>query len=384
MQDILLDIRQRILNKEYYNEEHIRLSLVARIVQECGWNIWNPTEVYTEFKATKKEDNTRVDMALFTHDFDATAIFIECKALGAFALDLAPVERQLRDYNRDHTALFTVITDGQYWRFYFSFTSGEFKDKLFCKFDLLHDGLEDIATYLDTFLQRENILNQTARQKAEAYLMLGKKERAMQDVLPDAQKMVSLPPFPSLPEAMVQLLAAKILTITPAEAQAFLMGTTAAPRVASVPKPPAGAVQKAAAKVSVSVAAKTMPSPKPAKPAVIRPLSGAGSVAFVLVLNRLGIRATADWDPTSRRLKVRAGSTAMMRDRESLPPACAKLRKQLLEQKVLLPLDDRLKFQQDYEFESAIHAAAVICGYSVNGKQAWRDIVGKPLADYVN
>ena len=97
MQDILLDIRQRVLNKEYHNEEHIRLSLVARIVQECGWNIWNPTEVYTEFKATKKEDNTRVDMALFTHDFDATAIFIECKALGAFALDLAPVERQLRD-----------------------------------------------------------------------------------------------------------------------------------------------------------------------------------------------------------------------------------------------------------------------------------------------
>jgi hypothetical protein len=80
-------------------------------------------------------------VALFTSDFEATAIFIECKAVGAFTTDLAAVERQLRDYNRDHTALFTIITDGQHWRFYFSFTSGEFKDKLFCKFDVQQDGL---------------------------------------------------------------------------------------------------------------------------------------------------------------------------------------------------------------------------------------------------
>ena len=136
MHEILLDIRLRLLGKEYKNEEHVRLSLVARVVQALGWDIWNPTEVYTEFKATKKEDNTRVDVALFTPGFEATAIFIECKSVGAFATDLAAVERQLRDYNRDHTALFTIITDGRHWRFYFSFTSGEFKDKLFCKFDL--------------------------------------------------------------------------------------------------------------------------------------------------------------------------------------------------------------------------------------------------------
>src|SRR6476469_8839478 len=117
MHEILLDVRQRLLNKEYHNEEHVRLSLVARVVQALGWDIWNPTEVYTEFKATKKEDNTRVDVALFTHDFESTAVFIECKAVGAFAADLAAVEKQLRDYNRDHTALFTVITDGRNWRF---------------------------------------------------------------------------------------------------------------------------------------------------------------------------------------------------------------------------------------------------------------------------
>lgn len=236
MQEILLDIRQRLNRHEYKNEEHVRLSLVARVVQALGWDVWNPTEVYTEFKATKKEDSTRVDVALLTHGFEATAVFIECKAVGAFAADLAAVERQLRDYNRDHTALFTVITDGRHWRFYFSFTSGEFQDKLFCKFDLQEDALDEIAGYLDTFLHRDNILNRSARRKAEAYLMLSKKERAMNEVLPDAQKLVSQPPFPSLPAALVQLLAAKMLTITPAEAQAFLTGMALA--AAGAPTPP--------------------------------------------------------------------------------------------------------------------------------------------------
>jgi hypothetical protein len=374
MLETLLDIRQRLLNKEYHNEEHVRLSLVARVVQALGWDIWNPTEVYTEFKATKKEDNTRVDVALFTHDFEGTAIFIECKGVGAFASDLAAVERQLRDYNRDHTALFTVITDGRHWRFYFSFTSGEFKDKLFCKFDLQQDGLDEIAGYLEAFLHRDNILNQSARQKAEAYLMLGKKERAMQDVLPDAQKLVTLPPFPSLPEAMVQLLAAKVLTITPTEAQAFLMSS----------------IEEPTKKMAQEKAFQPVIKPIVAKPkAVINAAAAAVSansevVEFVLVLNRLGIRATADWDPATRKLRMRAGSTAMLKDSKSLPLVSAALRKQLLQQKILVPLADRLEFQKEYLFETAMQAAAVVCGYSVNGKQAWRDSTDKPLGDYIN
>ena len=383
MHEILLDIRLRLLGKEYHNEEHVRMAVVARVVQALGWDIWNPTEVYTEFKATKKEDNTRVDMALFTHDFEGTAVFIEYKAVGAFATDLAAVEKQLRDYNRDHTALFTVITDGRYWRFYFSFTSGEFKDKLFCNFDLLQDGVEEMVGYLENFLSRENILNHSARQKAEAYLMLGKKERAMQDVLADAQKLVSVPPFPSLPQAMVQLLAAKLLTITSAEAQAFLTGS------ALGPKPNTHITgthlsQRAIAKLAGNKTAKATSSlPSLNLPAAIA-TAKEESIEFVLVLNRLGIRAVADWNPTVRQLRVRVGSTAMLKDRESLSAVGVEIRKKLLTQKVLVSLGDRLEFRQEYQFETAQQAAAVICGYSVNGKQAWIDAAGKPLADYVD
>ncbi|MBW8003089.1 MAG: hypothetical protein FVQ80_13900 [Planctomycetes bacterium] len=39
MKDILSDIRTKIKNGCYKNEEHVRLSLVARILQKLGWNL---------------------------------------------------------------------------------------------------------------------------------------------------------------------------------------------------------------------------------------------------------------------------------------------------------------------------------------------------------
>jgi len=373
MHEILLDIQQRLRRKEYKNEEHVRLSLVARVVQALGWDIWNPTEVYTEFKAAKKEDNTRVDVALFTRDFEDTAIFIECKGVGAFATDLAAVERQLRDYNRDHTALFTIITDGRHWRFYFSFTSGEFKDKLFCKFDLQQDGLEEVAGYLDTFLQRDNITNYSARQKAEAYLMLGKKERAMQDVLPDAQKIVSLPPFPSLPAAMVQLLAAKVLTITPAEAQAFLMGTTleniAEPvRPALLPKPAAERAKPAAA---------------PRRPkAALAPTPAAPPPGEKFTLSQGILQATAYLHPDGS-LLVQAGSRAALAAATSLEAPAQRLREELVASGELLPEGDYLVFTKDYLFKSANLAARIIVARSVNAQITWKHATGKQVRDFL-
>jgi hypothetical protein len=381
MHEILLDIQQRLRRKEYKNEEHVRLSLVARVVQELGWDIWNPTEVYTEFKATKKEDHTRVDVALFTRDFEDTAIFIECKGVGAFATDLAAVERQLRDYNRDHTALFTIITDGRHWRFYFSFTSGEFKDKLFCKFDLQQDGLEEVASYFDTFLRRDNITNHSARHKAEAYLMLGKKERAMQDVLPDAQKLVSQPPFPSLPEAMVQLLAAKVLTITPAEAQAFLMGTppekAIEPLRPLLPAKPAAAPAKPTAPARRPAQTAPRPTAAPTPTAVSSP-----PVGEKFTLSQGVLQATAYLQPDGQ-LLVKAGARAAIAEAPSLSPRRLPLRRELQKSGVLVSENNYLTFTQDYLFPSANVAAEVIVARSVNAQITWRHATGKQVRDFL-
>ena len=79
----------------------------------------------TEFIVVPNEDKTRVDVALFLTPF-APAVFIEIKGVGLIQGRLADIERQLRDYNRNNTAMFTIITDGREWRFYFSQTGGEF------------------------------------------------------------------------------------------------------------------------------------------------------------------------------------------------------------------------------------------------------------------
>ncbi|MDO7887599.1 DUF4357 domain-containing protein [Hymenobacter cheonanensis] len=384
MLDTLTDIRQRLRNKDYHNEEHVRLALVARIVQQLGWDIWNPREVYAEFKATRKEDHTRVDLALFTHDFEATTIFIECKGVGGFAKDLAAVEKQLRDYNRDHTALFTLITDGRHWRFYYSFTSGEFKDKLFCKFDLLTDDLEEVAAYFDTFLHRDNISNHSARHKAEAYLTLGKKERAMQDVLPDAQKLVSQPPFPSLPQAMVQLLAAKILTITVHEAQDFLSGNTLRPAAPSpsIDVPPAALPPPAPARKPRRVAAVPLPAAAPVVTEPLVALAAPGAPTFVLARPKAGFRAVAQWLPAGT-MRVLAGSTAGQAS-GSFSAAGQRLRQHLVETGVLRPHEGLLRFAQDYEFDSPNRAAEAICGGSVNARIAWLEAAsGQTLGSYL-
>lgn len=380
MLDILPDIRQRLRNKDYHNEEHVRLALVARVVQQLGWDIWNPREVYAEFKATRKEDHTRVDLALFTHDFEATTIFIECKGVGGLAKDLAAVEKQLRDYNRDHTALFTLITDGRHWRFYYSFTSGEFKDKLFCKFDLLTDDLDEVAAYFDTFLHRDNISNHSARHKAEAYLTLGKKERAMQDVLPDAQKLVSQPPFPSLPQAMVQLLAAKILTITVHEAQDFLLGNTLRPAAPSPVTPPLPGPAPTPAPARKPRRAAPATAPVVAEPAAA-PLAPSVPI-FVLQRPKTGFRALAQYLPTGT-MRVLAGSTAGPAS-SSLSPTGERLRQQLAAAGILQPHENLLRFTQDYEFDSPNRAAEVVCGGSVNARLAWlAEASGQTLGSYL-
>ena len=61
MKDILSDVKSMLSKSLYKNEEHVRLSLVMRLVQALGWNIWDPIEVNSEFVPVPTEDQTKVD-----------------------------------------------------------------------------------------------------------------------------------------------------------------------------------------------------------------------------------------------------------------------------------------------------------------------------------
>ncbi len=204
MKNVLNDIKTRLINGEYKNEEHVRLNIVARMLSELGWNIWDPNEVNAEFNVAPDEDNTKVDIAVFVNKYSPT-IFIEVKAVGRIDSSLSDTERQLRNYNRNQTALFSIITDGRKWQFYYSQTGGEFSKKCFKTIDILAQDPEDIELSFLLFLSKEEINSGRAKCEAEKYLKLSQEQRVMEDSLPEAKRLIQEPPYPSLPDCLVSL-----------------------------------------------------------------------------------------------------------------------------------------------------------------------------------
>jgi hypothetical protein len=224
MKTTLEDIRNKISKNYYSNEEHIRLNLILRLLEKLGWDIWNPKEVYAEFLVAPEEDKTKVDLALF-HNSISPSIFIEVKYLGKIFEKLSLIERQLRNYNRDNTATFSIITDGRIWRLYYSQTGGEFKKKCFKQIDLLNDDLEDIELIFLTFLSKSEIQNGNAEKEADKYLTLSQIQKAMEDALPEARRLIQEPPYLSLPECLVTIVKESGRTISIDEAIEYIKVT---------------------------------------------------------------------------------------------------------------------------------------------------------------
>lgn len=216
------DIRGKLSDGAYTNEEHVRLSLVSRLLQELGWDTWNPSEVNAEFSPVPSEDRSRVDLALFSESPRRPDVFMEIKAAGKLTGDLLEVERQMRNYNRDNTATFSIITDGQRWRFYLSQTRGEFAEKLFKELDMLENDLDDLEESFQMFLSKSSICEGRAGKEAESYLNLNQKQRAMGDGLPKARRDVLEDPFPTLIEALVLRAEEAGFSVTEEDAERFV------------------------------------------------------------------------------------------------------------------------------------------------------------------
>jgi hypothetical protein len=72
---------------------------------------------------------------------------------------------------------------------------------------------------------------------------------------------------------------------------------------------------------------------------------------------------------------VQPGSTARVKEVDSLGDGSKAIRKALRQQRVLVPVDGApslLRFTQEYEFDSPSGAAAVVSGTGLNGRTAWR------------
>ena len=342
MDEMIKDIQEKLRNNCYLNEEHVRLSLVARILQSLGWDIWNPKETNCEFIVAPHEDKTRVDIALFD-DFKNPRVFLEIKAVGALHNRIEQIERQLRDYNRNLTALFCIITDGNVWRFYYSQTGGEFSQKCFRQINILEDQIDDVELNFYAFLSKEEIMKGQAEKEAENYLRLNQKQKLMSSRLAKARHKVDSPPYPSLPDALIELMRESGFQITKEEAVSFIKENYRRDELVRT---------STKQEVSINRAVKGSSYDRNKK--------------YEYVIHNAHARLIID----SGLYVVLKGSTAIIHNKKSIPSNAKKEKQRLIQQgKLIMKSNGQLyEFTDDVSFKSPSLASCIVSGTSTNGK----------------
>jgi predicted type IV restriction endonuclease len=235
---VIEDIQKRLRANAYQNEEHVRLSLVARVVQALGWNIWNPGEVNAEFSLHTIQGATkRSDLALV--DGDMRLVFIEVKKVGELSPSSNNHITQLRSHNEDFRAPFAILTDGRYWFFFYIYSSRSFEDSRFKLLDLLEGDPDDLEESFWKFLAKDNHLNGHARTDAETEMAMTDRERRIRECVPEAKERSDRNPALSKLEALKQVFREKYHEeLNDGEGlRAFDVGPPPTPRTPMVPPP---------------------------------------------------------------------------------------------------------------------------------------------------
>jgi hypothetical protein len=82
---------------------------------------------------------------------------------------------------------------------------------------------------------------------------------------------------------------------------------------------------------------------------------------------------------TNNGFTVTKGSEVSREIKESLSNAYKNQRESLIQKEIIKLINNKLIFDKDYEFSSSSAAAAIIVGYSVNGRNCWKDDKGRTL-----
>jgi len=171
---ILRNIQQRLANNEFRSEQSISQGVVLRLLDELGWDIYNPQFVIPEFKI----ESRRVDFALCTHN--KPAIFIEVKQPGnTFGAD-----RQLFEYVFHKGVPFAIITDGNEWHFYLPGEQGDYNERRVYKLDLLVREIEESQYRFERYLSFDSVMNGTALENARSDYKNISKEREAKASIP--------------------------------------------------------------------------------------------------------------------------------------------------------------------------------------------------------
>jgi hypothetical protein len=195
----------------------------------------------------------------------------------------------------------------------------------------------------------------------------------------------------NLTKGHVRYLEARLIEMAFA-AKRYVVTNSANPQLPSLPRPDRDAMEEFLGAVRTLLGVLGHRVLEPIAPQSARPeprkspeLSELGAEqrpmlvdSETLYLNVSDVHAVAV--KTDEGLVVLAGATAALQVRPSLTGGYQAIRQQLLQSGALEEAGGVLRLQRDALFSSPTQAAAVLVGYSINGRDAWKTKAGQTLA----
>lgn len=160
-----------------FDEAAIKQSVVLKLLNLLGWDIFNTDEVTPEYQVRER----KVDYALRINN--RAKVFIEVKSIHE---DLNDHQEQLLDYCFGEGVGLAVLTNGRSWWFYLPLHEGSWEQRKFYTIDILQQDASEAASRFVDFLSKENIDSDNAITSAKGIYQAQYREILIHETLPKA------------------------------------------------------------------------------------------------------------------------------------------------------------------------------------------------------
>lgn len=198
--DRISSIKERIADGRYQSESAVREAIVLPILDELGWDVWNPDAVIRELSLSGR----RVDYALAVHP-SRPNILIEVKAIGG----AGGADRQLFEYAFHEGVPMAVLTDGREWHFYLPGEQGPYEERRVYKLDFMEREARDSSRILERYLGFGRVKSGAALEDAKHDFREASQHRLAAQSIPKAWRELVAEPD----ELLIELVAERAESI---------------------------------------------------------------------------------------------------------------------------------------------------------------------------
>ncbi|WP_135605548.1 DUF5655 domain-containing protein [Methanococcoides sp. NM1] len=194
----LLEIIEKIKSEKIspqLDEAATKQTVILRILNSLGWDIFEPEEVYPEYPV----NGIKVDYSLRSNNKDR--VFIEAKKIGE---DLEKHQEQLLRYSFKMGVDLAILTNGITWWFYLPLKSGEWEKRKYYSIDIYGQDADEITDKFIDFLLKENVITGESVKRAEDVYKGKIKEKEIKETLPKAWNKILDDPDETLVELVAE------------------------------------------------------------------------------------------------------------------------------------------------------------------------------------